>query len=400
MTHSEAIDWLYSTQLFGIKLGLDNMRRLADALGVPLGSPPFKTIHVAGTNGKGSTCAIAESVARTAGLRTGLFTSPHLVRFNERIQVDGKPVDDATLTRMIGEARSAAAGWDPHPTFFEIATAIALRHFVDAGVDLVLLETGMGGRLDATNTITPSATAITPVGLDHQQWLGSTLAEIAAEKAGIFKPGIPALTVPQHPAVAEVLESRAAAVGTRLTTVTGEVETSLPGAHQRSNAALAVAALRAAGVCVSDKLTARGLATAAWPGRFQKINDRVTVDGAHNPEAALALSAAWRTIHPNTPATVVFGAVENKDSGAVLNTLAPVASRFIFTAPDSPRATAPETLNPPPDVPSHTEPGLAAALGLALTFPEPVLVTGSLYLVGEAISLLSPASQPFQPSSQ
>ncbi|MDG2122513.1 MAG: hypothetical protein P8J87_02365, partial [Verrucomicrobiales bacterium] len=260
--------------------------------------------------------------------------------------------------------------------------------------------TGMGGRLDATSTITPSATAITAIGLDHQQWLGDSIAEITAEKAGIFKPGVPALTVPQHPDATAVLESTARRVGTSLTTVTGDAASALPGTHQRSNAALAIASLHAAGIAVSPALATRGLDTVSWPGRFQKLTGRITVDGAHNRDAALALATTWRESHPNTPATIIFGAVSTKDTAAVVNALAPVASRFIFTAPDSPRAIGPATLTPPPDIHTTIMPSLADAIALAETFPDPVLVAGSLYLVGETIALLSETPQAFQPSSQ
>ena len=213
----EALEWLYGTQLFGVKLGLEGMRRLAGALGVALGgeaAPRF--IHVAGTNGKGSTCALLESVCRAAGRRTGLYTSPHLVSLRERFRLDGALISEAELCEGLHRIRELVSEWKPHPTFFEIVTALGLEWFQRKGAEWVVLETGMGGRLDATNVVTPVVSVLTPVGLDHQQYLGTGLAQIAAEKAGILKAAMPAVSAPQSPEVLEVFQRVAMEKGASL----------------------------------------------------------------------------------------------------------------------------------------------------------------------------------------
>src|SRR5881398_1581511 len=201
MTYKEALSWLYSLQRFGIKLGLENIRRLLAALSRSGGfqaavgdleiALPWKVIHAAGTNGKGSVCAMVDSICRAQGRRTGLFTSPHLVTFRERIRVNGEMVSEDAVADGLTTIRNLAADWDPHPTFFEITTALALKYFSEANADMIILETGIGGRLDATNAIQSDVAAITPIDLDHEEWLGNTLAKIASEKAGIIKPRIP-----------------------------------------------------------------------------------------------------------------------------------------------------------------------------------------------------------------
>ena len=202
------LDWLYSTQWFGVKLGLDNMHRLIrEGLANP--APGTRVLHVAGTNGKGSTCALADSVARAHGIRTGLFTSPHLVDFRERIRVDGQMIPREDLDKDLDALRSLVATWDPHPTFFELSLALALRYFKACRCELIILETGMGGRLDATNAVTPDVCAITPISMDHTEWLGDSLAKIAAEKAGIMKPGVPVFSSPQEPEAHKVLAESA-----------------------------------------------------------------------------------------------------------------------------------------------------------------------------------------------
>lgn len=400
MTYEEATRWLYSTQLFGIKLGLGNIHRLCAALGTDTGAP--KIIHVAGTNGKGSVCAMAESVARASGLRTGLFTSPHLVSFCERVRVDGIQAGEADTADLINLIKEHTSGWDPHPTFFEITTAVALRHFQDRKVEVVLLETGMGGRLDATNVVSPAACAITKIGLDHQQWLGDTLEAIASEKAGILKPGVPAVTVPQKDEVMTVLQSTAEKVGAPLATAGGlpqDYTLSLEGPHQRTNASLAISALRAAGISPYEKAIRSGLAGTGWPGRFQRFPQGFIVDGAHNPDAARALAMTWRTAFGEKKGTVIFGAVSSKDITSVLSALEPITERFVFTRPDSPRACDPAIFET--SVPSETTPDLTTALRRITPSPEtPVLIAGSLYLVGEAVAHLGETPHLFEPSAQ
>jgi dihydrofolate synthase/folylpolyglutamate synthase len=224
LSYKQALAWLYSLQRFGIKLGLENIRRLLDELGLGTargsravfgGSPntSAKVIHVAGTNGKGSVCAMIDSICRAQGYRTGLFISPHLVTFRERIRVNGEMISEDAAADGLTMIRDLVADWDPHPTFFEVTTALALNHFGDAKIDIAILETGLGGRLDATNAVQSDVSVITPIALDHEEWLGNTLAEIAGEKAGIIKPRVPVVSAPQQPQAEEVIRARAAECG-------------------------------------------------------------------------------------------------------------------------------------------------------------------------------------------
>lgn len=237
--YQQALEFLYGLQVFGTKFGLENPRRFAELAGNPQKSLRF--IHVAGTNGKGSTCAMLESIYRGAGLRVGLYTSPHLVRFGERIQVNRQLISEADIVRLVDEARGWLKGFPKtnHPTFFEVVTVIALRYFAEQRCDLVIWETGMGGRLDATNIVTPMASVITNVDFDHQQWLGDTIEKIAFEKAGIIKPRVPVITAAAGAAL-KVIERVARDLDAPLSVVTKPAEIEpLPGKHQRMNAAVA-----------------------------------------------------------------------------------------------------------------------------------------------------------------
>lgn len=241
MNVSAALDWLFSTQFFGIKLGLDNTEKLLAAAGADRINATV--VHVAGTNGKGSTCAMIEALARAQGYVTGLFTSPHLVDFSERIRVNGNMITPDALAEEISFLKQLAEGWEQPPTFFELALAVALRHFRKNNVNFIILETGLGGRLDATNAVPKDIAVLAPIGLDHQQYLGDTLEEIAAEKAAIIAPGKPSVTAVQHPGVMAVIERTAQNRRSPLTIARADRKTpmpSLPGAHQRENAALAL----------------------------------------------------------------------------------------------------------------------------------------------------------------
>src|SRR5206468_6060786 len=212
----------------------------------------WKVIHVAGTNGKGSVCAMVDSICRAQGHRTGLFTSPHLVTFRERIRVNGEMVSENAVANGLNAIRNLIADWDPHPTFFEVTTALAVKHFSESKIDVAILETGIGGRLDATNAVQSDASVITQIDFDHQEWLGNTLAEIASEKAGIIKPGIPVVCAPQRPEAEKVIRARAADCEAPLQFVTESYDGSpiaLRGDYQKQNAAMAIAALRAAKAC-------------------------------------------------------------------------------------------------------------------------------------------------------
>ncbi|HEY5777181.1 MAG TPA: folylpolyglutamate synthase/dihydrofolate synthase family protein [Terrimicrobiaceae bacterium] len=386
MTYEESLTWLYSTQQFGIKLGLENIRGLLKALGDPHDHLSF--LHVAGTNGKGSVCAILDSILRAAGCRTGLYTSPHLVDFRERIRVDGTKIPREAVAGGLEVLRDLAADWAHSPTFFELATALALRHFAESRCELVVLETGMGGRLDATNAVVPVTSVITPVALDHTRWLGGTLAEIAGEKAGIIKPGVPVVSARQHPEAAAVLTRRAEELASPLCFVDGPAggwEVALRGIHQRENAALAVAALGAAGLKISDREVARGLRDISWPGRFQIIEARLVLDGCHNPHAANQLLVNWKDFFGSEKATIIFGALGDKDYPAMLEILKPISREVFFVPVRSERSTVPEALALACTVPHRIFPSAKDALDASR---GKTLVTGSLFLVGEVLELL------------
>src|SRR5437867_2654930 len=282
MTYKEALSWLYSLQRFGIKLGLENIRRLLAALSRSGGfqaavgdleiALPWKVVHIAGTNGKGSVCAMIDSICRAHGYRIGLFTSPHLVTFRERIRVNGEMVSENAVADGLTTIRNLVTDWDPHPTFFEVTTALALKCFSEANIAVAILETGIGGRLDATNAIQSDVSVITQIDFDHEEWLGNTVAEIASEKAGIIKPGIPLVCASQRPEAEKVIRTRAAECEAPLQFVTGsydDLRIALPGDHQKQNAAVAIATVRAAKIDVDNSTIARGLATIDWPARFQ-----------------------------------------------------------------------------------------------------------------------------------
>ena len=391
MNYSEALAWLYGAQTFGVKLGLDNIRRLLVAAGDP--QERLKFIHVAGTNGKGSTCAMLDAVLRAGGLRCGLYSSPHLVDFRERIRIGGRMVPEDAVAEGLSLLREAARGWDHAPTFFELATALAAWWFAREGAEVVVWETGLGGRLDATNAVVPLVSVIAPVGLDHQQWLGESAVEIAAEKAGIFKPGVPAVSARQAPEVRAVLESRAAAVGAPLRFVEGAYEgpVGLAGEHQRWNAALALSALDAAGLVPDAVARRRGLASVVWPARFQRIGSGVVIDGAHNPQAAEALVKTWHEVFGGVRACLVFGALRDKDPAGMLRRLRAVADEIWLVTVANPRAIPADELRAVAEeagfAPVHTA-SAAQALSAARAAGGPVLVAGSLFLAGEALAAL------------
>ena len=435
MTYHEATEWLYSTQLFGIKLGLETMQRLCMALGINLGpsrlanrdplvpaypggmpditglqqrepagadvaeSPIF--IHVAGTNGKGSVCAMLDSILRAAGLRVGLYTSPHLVTFRERIRLDGEMISELDAAAGLTRIHEIVEGWEPAPTFFEIATALALDWFEDQHAHVVVLETGLGGRLDATNVVTPAVSILTSIALDHEKFLGATLAEIAAEKAGIIKPGVPVISAPQVPAVRSVLARVAEQNQTSCEFIEKawrDSPISLSGSHQRLNAQLACFALLAGSgrhrlLDLLPTDVEKGLATVEWPGRFQCVGERFVLDGAHNPAAAQRLAQTWREEFGDAQATLILGAMRDKDVHGVCAALAPIAARIFAVRVDNPRSCSAEELaGTMRAVAPHKEcaefPGLAPALAATEKSAERVLIAGSLFLVGEALVAL------------
>ena len=398
MNYRDALAWVYGRQSFGIKLGLDNTRRLLAAAGNPQSRLRF--LHVAGTNGKGSTCAMMDAILRAAGHRTGLYTSPHLVDFRERIRLDGAMIPEDAVAEGLSLLREAAKTCDHAPTFFELVTVLAAWWLAREEAEYVVWETGMGGRLDATNAVLPDVAVITPIGLDHQKWLGDTLAQIAGEKAGIIKSEVPVVSAPQAQEVREVLTSTAAGVGAPITFVSEPWSggaAGLAGAHQRWNAALACAALRAAGLRVDADAEVQGLRSVVWPGRFQRIGEDLVVDGAHNPSAIETLVATWREVYGDVRASLVFGAVLDKDIEALLLALRSIADEVWLVPVNNLRGASPEELRPMAEAARfatiHDGP-VEESLAAARAAGRPVLVAGSLFLAGEVLALLEGAARP------
>jgi dihydrofolate synthase / folylpolyglutamate synthase len=405
MTYPQAIEFLYSLRLFGMKLGLDNTRRLAAALGDP--HHHLRFTHVAGTNGKGSTCAMLEGIYRAAGWRTGLFTSPHLVSFAERIQVGRQLISQEDVARLTNEIRAAidAIGAETPPTFFEVVTVMALKYFAEQKCEVVIWETGLGGRLDATNIVTPLASVITNVQLDHQQWLGQSLPEIAREKAGIIKPGVPALTATDDASALSVIAEVAREQHAPLTIVTepaGSWEVALAGEHQKRNAALALAVVRVLQPLLPAPESAQreGLKTTHWDGRMQIAQQPdgrlILLDGAHNPAGAQALAAALRTGFAGRTPALILGTMADKDYAAICRWLAPAAAKIFLCPIASDRGADPRWLadccrsaNAAAEVAVCSN--IAQALAQAAQEPF-VVVTGSLHFVGEAMQELGLAS--------
>ena len=400
-SYTEALSWLYCTQASGIKLGLENVGRLLGALGNP--HRRLSCIHIAGTNGKGSVSAMLDSVARAAGLRTGLYTSPHLVRFNERIQVSGQPITDDEVLAGLNLIREGIKRSGSTPTFFEITTALGFLHFLTHRVDLVIMETGLGGRLDATNLITPLVSVLTSIDLDHQKILGDSRAKIAREKAGIIKPGVPVVSIAQTADVREVIDEVAASLGSPVTYTTEPItdfQIGLAGSHQRLNAAVARDALAAAKLGISAESLKIGLRWVFWPGRFQALDDRLTIDGAHNLAASQRLVQTWSECYPGISPTVVFGGLRDKDLNEMLAALAPIAARFLLVPVKNPRSEDPASIKLPNGIPGDVFPGVQEAVEAARKLAEPILVTGSLFLVGEVLSWVQPQLGEFQSSRQ
>ena len=407
MTYPDAIAWLYSTQGAGIKLGLENISRLLTLLGVelqrPAGASQPVIFHVAGTNGKGSVCAMLDAICRAQGFRTGLFTSPHLVSFRERIRIDGAMVPEGDAADGLTRIRELIAGWENPPTFFEITTALALAWFQQQHAEVIILETGMGGRLDSTNAVVANVSVLTPISFDHRQFLGNTLAEIASEKAGILKPGVPAVSAPQLPEAAQVIDETAARVTAPLEWINEPVafEVGLHGSHQKENAALALAAIHAAGIPIGESAIRQGLRNVVWPGRFQRLTGRsgtpLVLDGAHNEAAATQLLLTWHEVFGDQRPILLLSVLQDKDVAAVCRQLAPLAIEWVVAPVQNPRSCSgsalAEALRPfAPTTPCTAAESVEAALEIAEARAKQrgcaVLITGSLFLVGETLALL------------
>jgi len=401
-----ALAWLYGLQRFGIKLGLENIQRLIAVLRIDPGRA--RVIHVAGTNGKGSVCAMIDSILRAQKYRTGLFTSPHLVTFRERIRVNGEMISEDAVANGLTAIRDLVRSWDPHPTFFEIATALALKHFSDTTIDIAILETGLGGRLDATNAVQSDVSVITLIDFDHQQWLGQSLREIATEKAGIIKSKIPVVSAPQAPDAEKVIRTRAAECEAPLQFVNDSYQKTslgLSGEYQKQNAALAIAALRAAKVDIDDSSIARGLASVDWPARFQRWDERIVIDGAHNPAAAHILAETWREIFSDHRATLILAILSDKDLRGICEALAPITDSVLLPKIRSARATPPDELAQifaaiTRSLPCSITDSIRDALALARAKPNPILLTGSLHFAGEALAYLRGEPAAFEECAQ
>jgi dihydrofolate synthase/folylpolyglutamate synthase len=409
MNEKTTLDWLYSTQLFGIKLGLDNTRRLLRELELPL--PGQKFIHVAGTNGKGSVCAFIHSLMKASQINAGLFTSPHLIQFRERIRDSERMISPRELSAGLDTLHSKVSQWDPHPTFFELTLALALDWYRQRQTPWVILETGMGGRLDATNTIKPEVTVISSISLDHQSVLGDSLRQIATEKAGIIKPGVPVITIKQVPEVMDVIARTArerSAPLSILTTPMRGYELGLAGQHQLWNAALAVAAMKAAGFKLTEPILRQGLKNVHWPARFERLDkeERLILDGAHNIDSAVTLVRTWQQRYPGEKATLLFGAASSKDIRAIIHALQPIAARWHFTDFQSPRSAPPEQLREAhaslfgKAMETHLHATVPAAIAAAKKSKERVLITGSLYLAGEVLAHIRGEEKLLQTSTQ
>ncbi len=411
MTYADAVAYLESLvdferlgfrRHFADTVSLDSIRALLGLLGNP--QHGLACVHIAGTKGKGSTAAILESILTAAGLRVGLFSSPHLVSFRERIRIAGEMVSEADIAWAVeqvqpGIERLRAESQLNPSTFFEAYTAMAYLLFRRDGVDLAIMETGLGGRLDATNTCEPIACAITTLGLDHTEILGDTIEQIAREKAGIIKPGVPVVTAPQEPAAMAVLQQVAQAVGARAfqpAAVPEGLRLSLFGDHQRVNLSVAlglVDVLREQGYTISDEAVRTGCRSVRWPGRLQIVGERpwVVLDVAHNEASARALAAALPQMIRYGRLVAVIGLSAEKDAAAFCRTLAPLVDVAILTQAQISRALPVAQLAAASEGmwrESAVAPDVLTALRLARETAgecDCILVTGSFYVVGEAM---------------
>jgi dihydrofolate synthase/folylpolyglutamate synthase len=399
MNYPDSVQFLYAlgNEMKTAKLGLDRIRAVLAALGNP--EKAYRVVHVAGTNGKGSTSAMIAAGLRAAG-RTGLFTSPHLVEPTERIQIDGIPVTQAQFSRAFDVVHQAAGSLDldAHPSYFETVAAMAFWLFRELSVKTAVIEVGLGGRLDATNIVDPALTVITPIDMDHQVFLGDTIESIAAEKAGILKPGVPAVFARQRPDAQAVLDARAIElaipvkraadfdirdleIDARGSRFSG-IECPLAGEHQVDNAVTAALALETLGV------SPKGISETSWPGRLEHIspNPDILLDGAHNPAGVRALIRYLERFYPDRKRWIVFGAMRDKAVAEMGALLFPLADQLIFTAADSPRSMPPEELVALAPR-GRAVPNIVEALKLVASeaaADDMIVITGSLFLVGEA----------------
>ena len=420
MDWNEAIALLHGANWKHTKIGLERMRDFMHALGDP--QEKLRYVHIAGTNGKGSACVMTQSILTAAGFRTGLYISPHLDQFNERISIDGQMISDADLRRLAARVRAAAETLGEEPTDFEMITAMAFCWFEEQHCALVVLEVGMGGRLDATNVISsPEVCAIMHIGLDHTEFLGDTVEKVAAEKAGILKPGADCVLYHQLPGVMDVVQKRFADVNpdaaarlvttdptaftARARTIDGQVfdyrnrpnlRIQLLGNYQMENAMAVldiIDCLQRRGWSITEDAIRAGLAQATWPGRFEVLSrdPLLIVDGAHNPNGVEALVDTIRAYFPDQKINFVMGVMKDKDYHTMLRLIAPYAARFITELPDAHRALRPDELKAEIrayfDGPVETADSVTAAVQRAIKIAEGTeaitICFGSLYQVAE-----------------
>lgn len=419
LSYEKAVKYLYSLQKFGIKFGLSKTANLLDAFGNPHEGQNY--VHIAGTNGKGSVAAFLASMLEHAGFRVGVYTSPHLLRFTERFRINGREMSRETAAQLINELREVVVEEEP-PTFFEATTAMAVVYFAREKTDLAIMEVGMGGRLDATNILRPLVSVITNISLEHQDFLGTSITEIAGEKAGIIKEGVDLVTGARRPRVVkefrtisrekkapfwrigEQVRYRSTASGFSYYGLDRRMKglrLGLKGCFQARNAALALAVtelLERKGFPVSEDQIRAGLRKVDWPGRMQVISTspEIVLDGAHNPAAARALAAALQKEYRDRRILMVIGIMDDKDIRGILKWIVPLGDHIIYTRPQYYRAAAPERLMAEAasfDVSGDIVPTLFPALdrARALAYPSDVIVVcGSLFTVGEALSYFGP----------
>jgi dihydrofolate synthase/folylpolyglutamate synthase len=430
---TDPLSYLFGLGQFGIKFGLENMFAIVDRLGHP--ERTFRSVHIAGTNGKGSVTAMIDAGLRSAGHRSARYTSPHLVDLSERFVIDGRPVSADRMLAAVADVQSAVEALlaervlQAHPTFFEVTTAVAFELFRRAGVETAVLEVGLGGRLDATNVIAPVATAITSIAYDHQQYLGSTLAEIATEKAGIIKPRIPMVVGELEPeafaAISGIARDRGAPLVRAADGVTvsrgadtsialrtpardyGSVTIGLPGAHQVGNALVAVRILElldSQGIAVPPEAVASGLARPSWPGRLdlRRLADgrEILLDAAHNPAGAEALASYLRELQIGR-LPLVFAGMHDKDLEGMLRALLPVVGPLVVTRASNRRSADPERLlelahRVAPETAVTVAASPAEALDLAFRTSPRIIVAGSIFLLGDVMKLSRQPVIPFE----
>jgi dihydrofolate synthase/folylpolyglutamate synthase len=370
--YNETTAYLYDLQKHGIKLGLSNIERLTELLGKPQDS--FRSIHVAGTNGKGSTATMIASILEAAGFRVGIFTSPHLVSFTERIRINRRPITESDVVSLTHEVKEAFTGTDLNPTFFEVVTALAFHYFSLKNVDWAVIETGMGGRFDATNIIQPEISIITNINMDHAEYLGDSISDITYEKAGIIKQGVPVVTAASRPDVArqlsEIAEEKGSPIhllendfsGTLLSAgfnrlsfnykglkYLEDISLNLSGRYQVANASLAIRAaeiLSSNGVAIDDASIRNGLLEAKLEGRLEAISEDpyIILDSAHNPEAAGRLAETLSELFPHKKMIIVAGMMGDKDIAGILKPLLGISDYMVLTSPEGERAASPDEL--------------------------------------------------------